>query len=188
MATGPTLRVTADTSIAQLKTFADSLEDGQRLKGKVNKEDGSITLYAAKGEAGFFSKLFGKAEKREAAVKSAMTLMLTPKVDLLGTKTPGDIGTLFGTKAEKPSTQGLKAAADYMAAIEKGGLANKKGSESPGLGELPLSARSDLRDGAKALGTLMAAQSQDPKAFGAQLDTMASALAEGLGKDPMATR
>lgn len=47
MATGPSMRVTADTSIAQLKAFADKLEDGQRLKGKENK-DGSITLYVAK--------------------------------------------------------------------------------------------------------------------------------------------
>ena len=190
MVSGPSLRVTADTTIAQLKTFADGLQDGQRLRGKENK-DGSITLYVSKGETSLMSKITGRVDthavKRDAGVAEAMKLMLNSKTELLGDHVPGDVAALFGKKAEKPSTDGLKMVADHISTLEKGELAKKSGADGPEFKELPFSVRADLRDGAKALGTMMGAQKIDLKAYDAQTDKMGKSLAEGLGKDPLAS-
>lgn len=65
----PSITVSRDTSIQDIKAFADEATGKERLKARQN-DDGSVTLYQAKhSKPQLWSKIMGHDKKSDAAVK-----------------------------------------------------------------------------------------------------------------------
>lgn len=140
MATQPlnTIRVTAQTTLNDLKAFQEGIgKDDAKLRGKVN-QDGSITLKAVDRDSSFFSKMFGISKKRRDAARSALTMVMTNS-GAVDRKATGSLTSLINAdRAHSPRSAALKdlvkfAKSRNVATTLKADQTNIKGSHGSDL-------------------------------------------------------
>lgn len=78
---GASLNVTAQTTLQELKDFADTAGgvDGAKLRGTDNG-DGTYTLYAVDNDSSLFSRISGKSRQRRDDARAAINLVFANNV------------------------------------------------------------------------------------------------------------
>ncbi|WP_284262780.1 protein kinase domain-containing protein [Roseicyclus amphidinii] len=178
----PSITVTSNTSIQDLKAFADAATGKERLKAREN-DDGSVTLYQAKhSKPSVWSKIMGDDKRSDAAVKEALSLFKSQfrETDPGGKALDGLAEMLIHAPAT-PTASHLRLVMDIAAELgDHLPLQDAtQRNDVPALEKLLLAPRTEVRLAAQEIAAQMA-QGQSPGEMGALADRLAAGLHEGM--------